>query len=87
MRGASWEALLLLLGSSEMSASVALWAPKGSILRQTYHHHCFLVLCGPGGQRRVLGTSELPVKQFYPCVGLSLGLQHVRNKLSYRSMD
>lgn len=76
----------LLMNGNE-SASVALSAHKGSILRQTYRHRCFLVLCGPRGQRGGFWESQLPVKRFSPCEGLSLGLQCVRDKLSCTYMD
>lgn len=38
-------------------------------------------------ERTVVGASEIPEKQFCPGGGLSLGLQHVRNKSSGRDLD
>lgn len=84
--GLAGRPLLLLLGSSEMRASVPSWpirAPSIDIPSPLL----LGALWSWWTERRVLGISELPVKQFSLCEGLSLGLQHVRNKLSCRYMD
>lgn len=60
---------LPLLGSSEISASVALLAHKGSILR--YHHHCFLVLCGPGGSGNLRAINEVILSLWGPKLGFA----------------
>lgn len=49
--GLAGRPLLLLLGSSEMRASVPSWPIRVPSIVYHYHYHCFLVLCGPGGQR------------------------------------
>lgn len=74
VRGASWEALLLLLGSSEMSASVALWAPKGSILRHTIitASWCFVVLVDrEEGSGNLRVTSEAVLSLCGPKLGFT----------------
>lgn len=70
---------LPLLTGSAISASVALLAGKGSIQMSSPLLHG--ALWSWWTEKRVLGISEIPEKQFSPGGGLSLGLQHGRNKL------